>query len=326
MAIAVWYHWCLIAATVLVVACAHRVPVTEDLSDSPYKAVELIETPFFPQDKYQCGPAALATVLNHAGIPVTPAELVPRVYLPERRGSLQPELVATARHYGRLPYVIDPSVSAVIEELNARHPVLVLQNLGLARYPVWHYAVVIGYEPKSGDLILRSGRTERLTLNADRFAATWSASNNWGVVMLQPGKLPANPGATRYLASVAALEEVGQVESAGQAYAAAVDRWPANATAWLGLGNTHYQAGAFMEAESAYRRALALDDANPFAQNNLALALAQRGCYAQAKSVIDKAIRHFTDPATLEILGETKQEMAGYPDANAGRCRHSLRR
>jgi len=320
------YHWCLIAATSLVAACAHQTPVTEDLAARSYGVVELAETPFFPQEKYQCGPAALATVLNHSGIAVTPDAITPKVYLPERRGSLQPELIAAARHYHRLPYVIDPTLSAIVDELNAGHPVLVLQNLGLARYPVWHYAVVIGYEPESRKLILRSGNTERLELATDRFATTWSASHNWGVVMIQPGKLPANPDIDRYLASVAALEEVGRFESAARAYSAAVKRWPDNTTAWLGLGNTRYQTDVFTEAESAYRRVLALDETNAFAQNNLALTLAQRGCYAQAKSVIDAVIRTSTDPAILAILQKTAQEITDYPDVDEKRCRPDSRR
>jgi hypothetical protein len=39
---------------------------------------ELAQVPFFPQDAYQCGPAALATVLNVAGFPVQPDALPPR--------------------------------------------------------------------------------------------------------------------------------------------------------------------------------------------------------------------------------------------------------
>jgi len=35
--------------------------------------VELTEVPFFPQEDYQCGPAALATVLNVTGVTITPA-------------------------------------------------------------------------------------------------------------------------------------------------------------------------------------------------------------------------------------------------------------
>ncbi|HKK22781.1 MAG TPA: hypothetical protein VJ947_03765, partial [Pseudohaliea sp.] len=45
-------------------------------------AVELDATPFFPQQRYQCGPAALATVLSASGVPVEPAALVDEVYIP----------------------------------------------------------------------------------------------------------------------------------------------------------------------------------------------------------------------------------------------------
>jgi len=33
---------------------------------------ELREVPFFPQEEFQCGPAALATVLAASGVKVTP--------------------------------------------------------------------------------------------------------------------------------------------------------------------------------------------------------------------------------------------------------------
>ena len=62
--------------------------------------VELAETPFFSQQRYQCGPAALATVLNAAGVKVTDEELVPEVYLPTREGSLQVEMLAATRRHG----------------------------------------------------------------------------------------------------------------------------------------------------------------------------------------------------------------------------------
>ena len=59
--------------------------------------VELESTPFFPQSDYQCGPAALATVLAADGVDVTADQLVSEVYLPGRRGSLQVELIAATR-------------------------------------------------------------------------------------------------------------------------------------------------------------------------------------------------------------------------------------
>ena len=56
--------------------------------------VELKAIPFYPQETHQCGPASLAMVLNAGGVKITPQELIPQVYLPQREGSLQVEMLA----------------------------------------------------------------------------------------------------------------------------------------------------------------------------------------------------------------------------------------
>ncbi|WP_405234521.1 PA2778 family cysteine peptidase [Lentisalinibacter salinarum] len=123
--------------------------------------VELVRVPFFPQDEYQCGPAALATVLTHSGVDVTPAQLVSHVYVPDRRGSLQAEMLAATRSHGRVPYVLPENLAPILAELRDGHPVLLLQNLGLARWPVWHYAVLVGFDPAAEKVLMRSGITRR---------------------------------------------------------------------------------------------------------------------------------------------------------------------
>lgn len=55
-------------------------------------ARELIEVPFFPRTAHQCGPAALATVLNWSGVGTTPEALAHQVYIPDRKGGLAREL------------------------------------------------------------------------------------------------------------------------------------------------------------------------------------------------------------------------------------------
>ena len=64
--------------------------------------VELENTPFYPQEAYQCGPAALATVVGQAGVDAPPEALRPLVYLPGREGSLQADMLATPARYGLL--------------------------------------------------------------------------------------------------------------------------------------------------------------------------------------------------------------------------------
>jgi tetratricopeptide (TPR) repeat protein len=304
----------ILAPLVVLGGCAGVTPVLAPYlpEEARPTAVELDATPFFPQTVHQCGPAALATVLAGSGVDVTPEALVPRVYLPDRQGSLQAELVAASRGYARLPYPIEPDIPHLLAELDAAHPVLVLQNLGLSFYPVWHYAVVIGYLPDDDAIILRSGVTRRLVMPAARFLRTWRLAGYWGLVVLRPGELPARPAPAVYLKAAAALESVGQTQAAAQAYEAAVNRWPDNATAWLGLGNTRYQSGNLQEAEHSYRRAVLVDPGYLAAWNNLAEVLAQRGCVDTAINTLDGALANVcpeVDTVLCRLLEQTRTEI-----------------
>lgn len=252
--------------------------------------LELADTPFFPQDAYQCGPAALATVLKASGVDVTPEELAGKVYLPKRQGSLQLELVAASRRYQRLPYRIDPDLPALLAELAAGRPVLVLQNLGLASYPVWHYAVVTGFDAAANTILLRSGTRERLLMKTEKFMRTWELADNWALVTLRPGEFPVDPDRSRYLESLAALESTGNSGSAIGFYTAALKRWPDSRVAMFGMGNSYYLQGQLQQAEMQYRRLLAIRPHNASARNNLAQVLADRGCNDAALAEVDAGL------------------------------------
>src|SRR5262249_47579541 len=93
----------LFVCAALLQGCASFTPQTESLAQGRIAGLpparELVAVPFFPQSDYECGPAALATVMVAAGVKVTPEELVPEVYLPERKGSLQVEMLAAPRRH-----------------------------------------------------------------------------------------------------------------------------------------------------------------------------------------------------------------------------------
>ena len=149
--------------------------------------VELETFPFYPQDAYQCGPATLAMALTWSGQTVSPAELKEQVYSPSRKGSLQLSMLTATRRRGRIAYEISDSEN-LYSEIAAGHPVIILQNLGLSWLPVWHYAVVIGYDVDEQDIILRSGTTRRKVMPYYVFERTWLRSNYWGLLVLKPGQ------------------------------------------------------------------------------------------------------------------------------------------
>lgn len=235
--------------------------------------VELSAVPFHPQEDFHCGPASLATLMNWQGEGVQPAELASRVYLEGRQGSLQAEMLAGARREGLLPYVHPPRFSSLVKQLDAGHPVLVLKNLGFESYPIWHYAVVIGYDLEAEKVVLRSGTTERKLLSFRRFERRWRGGGYWAVTLHRPGEFPADADETAYVKASAGLERAGMLRAAETAYRAAAERWPDSMTAWLGLGNVRYRQQRYREAEAAYRAALQRDAESAAVQHNLAWAL-----------------------------------------------------
>jgi tetratricopeptide (TPR) repeat protein len=240
--------------------------------------VELMATPFFPQREFHCGPAALATILAGQDVGVTPDELAKLVYVPEREGSFQIEMAAAARSYGRLVYPLNPELLDILEEVAAGHPVLVFQNLGILGFPIWHFAVVVGYELESAQLWLRSGTEERHELSFSLFERTWRDGGFWARVIVPPSRLPATANPVAVVKSAQDLQLTGQYRAALQAYQAAAARWPESTLVWLGLGNSAYQLAQYKSASDAFKKLVALEPDNFEGWNNLAYALAQQAC------------------------------------------------
>lgn len=254
------------------------------------RRAEITATPFFAQERYQCGPAALAMTLNHAGIAITPDALVSQVYVPAREGSLQAEMLAAGRRNGALTMTIAPRMDALLGEIAAGNPVVVLQNLSLPIAPLWHYAVAIGYDLDRGDIILRSGTSAREAMPLSTFEHTWARGNYWGMVNLKPGQLPVGAGEAAVADAVVALEKSARPQQARAAYQAALKRWPRNLILQLGLGNSAYAAGDRHAAAAAFEDATRDHPDSAAAFNNLATVLSELGQFDAARAAAKRAV------------------------------------
>jgi tetratricopeptide (TPR) repeat protein len=251
--------------------------------------VENEAIPFYPQKAYQCGPAALAMVLNWSGLPISPEELTAEVFTPERKGSLQSAMVGAVRRNGRIAYVFT-GVSDLFAEVAAGHPVIVLQNLGLSWYPVWHYAVVVGYDLSEKVIILRSGNIRRKRMPFHVFEKTWARSNYWGLLILKSNQLPATVKKDLFLKALLGLEEAGQYHAAINGYHTALEQWPKNLTALIGIGNCYYTLGELEHAEKVLKRAIRYHPESGPAFNNLAQIFYEQGRKPEALAAARKAV------------------------------------
>jgi len=292
----------------LLSGCASLVPQTmalrEDWPAGVPTRFERTQVPFFPQDEYQCGPAALATAMVDAGIKVTPEELVKRVYIPGRQGSLQAEMLATPRQYGLVGYQLSPRFGDLLREVAGGNPVVILQNLGAGFIDLWHYAVVVGYDYPAGELYLRSGRNEREKMPFTILEYTWKKGGYWAMVALPPGRIPVTATEAAYTSAIVAMERTGDRSATMRAYAAAHERWPESLGAGIGLANQLYARGDLNGAEATLRRTAEKHPGSVVVLNNLAQTLSDQGRNIEALAAIDRAGN--PEPRFAAAVAETR--------------------
>lgn len=254
-----------------------RTELRQNVNASLSAPVLLSQVPFFAQDLYQCGPAALATVLSASGISVTPEQLVPLVYVPAREGSFQVEMVAATRSLGRLAYRLTPSLQALLSEVAAGQPVLVLQNLSLKWYPRWHFAVVKGFDVQAGRITLNSGLIENYEMSLATFERTWARAQHWAILTLSPGDMPAMGEPAAYFSALAAFEQNNASELAASAYVSGLQHWPSDINLRMGYGNLLYSQQLPSHAREQFSALLLEHPDYAPAHNNLAQILLEQG-------------------------------------------------
>jgi len=272
---------------------------------------ELDTVPFYPQEAYQCGPASLAMTLTWSGIQVDPEAITPEVFTPSLKGSLQSAMISTARRRGRVAYPIS-GVEEMLEEVAAGHPVIILQNLGLSWYPVWHYAVVVGYDLELGIVLLHSGVTSQKSLSQRVFNNTWARGDYWGLLVLPPFRIPATATEHNYVSAVLGLEKAQQWQAAIEGYNTALTRWPDSLSARMGLGNSYYALGDLVSAETTFREATIRFPTNGMAYNNLAQVLWERDNRKEALEAARKAV-DLGGPLVEKYRRTLKEIQAGKP-------------
>lgn len=280
------------AAVVLLSGCTTLVPQTMALRtgwpEGVPQQVELAQVPFFPQEDFQCGPAAIGMALAYSGVPVRPEALVDEVWLPSRKGSLQVEMLATPRRHGRVSYRLAPRYADLLREVAAGNPVVVLQDVGFIGSG-WHYAVVNGFDYATGTILLRSGLEMRQRMSFTAFERTWFQGNHWAMVVLPPGRIAATATEERWLDALLGLARGGDVDATVQGYAAALKRWPDSLPAAIGLANHLHARGSLGEAAGVLRTALDKNPQSVIVLNNLAQTLSDLGRHGEALALLDRA-------------------------------------
>ena len=173
-----------------ITSAGDRLDVRPDPRPDGRPEIQLIDAvPFFPQEQYQCGPAALASVLNYRGLTLTPEEIAREIYSPSARGTLNFDMLLFAQKKGMQARQYSGNIEDLKKNVDLKNPVIVLVDNGFLAYRKDHYMVVVGYD--SGQLIVHSGRDRFKPVPTAEFMKSWEKTKCWTLLIegsRSPGK------------------------------------------------------------------------------------------------------------------------------------------
>lgn len=153
-----------------------------------FPAHRIANVPFFPNDDYQCGPAALASLLKFWGAETPLETLRKEIYLDRIKGTLPMDLVQAARKRGLDAQMISGSLQQVQEDVLRDHPVIAFLNLGFRSLPKGHFVVVTGIDDARKGLYVHSGKKRDEFISYKRFLKNWDKTERTAILIT--GKKP----------------------------------------------------------------------------------------------------------------------------------------
>ena len=165
----------------------------ESAGSKPVRKV-LEKVPFEKQNAYQCGPAALAGVLNYWGAKAATDEIAQGMVSPTAGGVLGVDLEAYAQKHGFNATDYTGSIQDLKNKIDAGFPVIVEVDYGFWVYQKNHFMTVVGYySGKNGDpggLIVHDGYTPFAKIPEEEFMKIWKKTGYWSL-LITPEKMQA---------------------------------------------------------------------------------------------------------------------------------------
>ncbi len=156
-------------------ACSTRT-LPPDFSQ-PTESHTISSVPAFKQRTMQCGPAALASVLNHYGNSISPDEIAAEIYRPESMGTLNLDLALYPRQRGYSTKWYSGSLRKLLNAVDRGLPLIVMVDRGLPPLQALHFMVVAGYTPEG--LVVMAGEDKPELTRWKTFATQWERTNRW---------------------------------------------------------------------------------------------------------------------------------------------------
>jgi hypothetical protein len=199
-------------------------------------------------------------------------------------------MLAAARRHGLISYPLAPRFEDVLREIAAGTPVIVLQNLGDLAVRQLALRGCRRIRPRQRRAFPAFRRKGAAGTADGVHEFVWKKSDYWAMVACRPTGFPATAEESRWLASIAALERVGNARAAASPMRPSSSAGRKTSTLRSGLPTPTTPPGELKDAETVLRAALARQPDSVVVLNNLAQTLSDEGKNAEALALVERAV------------------------------------
>jgi predicted double-glycine peptidase len=140
--------------------------------------------PFYPQERYHCGPASLAGILNFWGVPVSPEEIAAEIYSRSAGGTFTLDMILYPGKRGLKSTQYEGSFEDVKKKIDAGYPLIVMIDEGFWIYKKNHFMIVLGY--RENGVVVNSGKYQNKFMLLSDFLKSWKRTRYWTLLITPP--------------------------------------------------------------------------------------------------------------------------------------------
>jgi predicted double-glycine peptidase len=137
--------------------------------------------PFYPQERYHCGPASLAGILNFWGVTALPEEIAAEIYSRSARGTFTLDMILYPEKRGLKATQYEGSLVDVKKKIDAGYPLIAMVDDGFWIYQKDHFMVVLGYYENG--VVVNSGKYRYKFIPLSDFLKSWKRTRYWTLLI-----------------------------------------------------------------------------------------------------------------------------------------------
>ena len=258
-----------------------------------HESFYLENVPSVAQKDYQCGPAALESVIRYWGGSADADSIGKTLYKSRTRGVFNFSLAQYMKTIGFWSEIRqEPGKEDLKQWLRKGVPPIVMLDSGTLWARTYHFVVLKGFDDGLRIFYANTGVIETQAIDYGEFERRWKKADTWSLIVSPPEKVDWELDETQSIEMALILEKKGNLDQAERWLESALRKNPKSLTAKFNLANIYSKSNRSEQAKIIYQELLDQNPSRPEISNNLAWVYYEEGRYEDALKVIVTAFNN----------------------------------